>query len=138
MTLKCSQSVSLHSLKTHWVALLPWADFFIQVELLLLRHLFLYTFEFFFSFRYEFYIFFYFRRLLHGKIFTRPQIVCRTHIEFPYYSSGVERLDICCFCCRPDVQPDKELKKFTVVLSVCNNCVTVEKQTIPKRMLIKK
>jgi hypothetical protein len=57
-------------------------------------------------------------------------------VEFPYYASGIRRPDICAHCAAPDCQKDKELlKRFRVVLPVCNLCIA-SKKDIPNQIKI--
>ncbi|XP_048753853.2 uncharacterized protein LOC125665239 [Ostrea edulis] len=76
--------------------------------------------------------------VLHGKVFTRLQLACTSHIEFAYYSSDVGRKDICAYCVATEIQKDKDLcKNFKVVLPVCDLCRS-KKLEVPKRNPIKK
>ncbi|XP_048764718.1 uncharacterized protein LOC130046902 [Ostrea edulis] len=76
--------------------------------------------------------------VLHGKVFTRLQLACTSHIEFAYYSSDVGRKDMCAYCVATEIQKDKDLcKNFKVVLPVCDLCRS-KKLEVPKRNPIKK
>ncbi|XP_050406044.2 uncharacterized protein LOC126821627 [Patella vulgata] len=70
---------------------------------------------------------------LQGVIFCRLQLSCISNIEFPYYSSGIGRSDLCCHCAKEGAERDKALcNSYKIVLPVCKECLESGKQT-PKR-----
>lgn len=81
---------------------------------------------------------FYTGHILQGKVFVKLQLNCQSPIEFGYYSSGIGKADICCYCTAQGIQQDKELKKqFRVVLPVCQACLDDNKPVL-KRNPIRK
>lgn len=74
--------------------------------------------------------------ILEGVISIRLQMDCTTPIEFPFYADKnvvSVRKDTCCHCAEVGAERDKELlKKYQVVLPVCQMCIRRGKQA-PKR-----
>ena len=60
---------------------------------------------------------------LHGIVFVRLQICCKSSMEFSYYSSNIGKQDLCSYCVNTGAEKDKELvKSYKVVLPICGEC----------------
>ena len=57
---------------------------------------------------------------------------CENTIELPYYSAGIARIDLCCYCAAEGISVNEDLKKqFKTVLPVCVQCVEQKNRTVP-------
>lgn len=62
--------------------------------------------------------------VLHGKVFVQMNIHCSDHVEYSYYACPRKQPYVCCHCAAPNaMQNQQALKKFKVVLPVCQNCI---------------
>ncbi|KAK3109149.1 hypothetical protein FSP39_023972 [Pinctada imbricata] len=60
---------------------------------------------------------------LHGKLLTKLNIECKNPVETAYYSSSIDRPDICYYCGASEAPTDMELKKqFKTVFPLCDTC----------------
>ncbi|KAL3873497.1 hypothetical protein ACJMK2_036606 [Sinanodonta woodiana] len=76
--------------------------------------------------------------LVNALWYTRLQLSCAVHIEFPYYASNIGRPDICAHCGAIGAEKSQEMTgRFRTVLPVCQQCLASGKD-IPKRNPVKK
>lgn len=72
-------------------------------------------------------------------VMCRTGITCETPIQLPFYSSGLGKLDLCCYCASDDGEYDQDLRKiYMTVLPVCRECLQKGKQAIVQRPYGKK
>ena len=73
------------------------------------------------------------------SIMCRSGICCETPIQLPYYTSGLGKTDLCCYCAAEDGEVDQELKrKYKTVLPLCAACKKNGKHPVVQRPYGKK
>lgn len=69
-----------------------------------------------------------------GQVFVRMGLTCGNHIEYAYYSAGIGRPDLCCYCGEEGAQRSVALvQKYKTVLPMCQTCMSNGKEQIYKR-----
>ena len=72
-------------------------------------------------------------------VMCRTGITCETPIQLPYYSSGLGKALLCCYCASDDGEVDQNLKgQYQTVLPICKECEQKGKQVIVQRPYGKK